>query len=302
MQIQMRDMEYFAAIAKHGQVQRAAAALGLSQPALSKSLKRLEQTLKTSLLKRTPKGVELTSVGKALLSHIDRMRLTLTDIAREATDLSEGRTGQLHVGTGPDLALTIVPYACAALLKDAPMATLRMTAGTADVLLPALSRGEMDLSVNATPLAKYDDLAHEPVIEEQYLVYCSSNHRLAKKKGVTLADLTGEKWTLADSSASLLQQDLHQIFAAEGLPAPKVAVETNSVAFRTLLLPSTDLLGFLPKRAIEKSPAREQLTQLKIKGLSYQRTISICYRKDAYISPIAQRFIDTLKATARAIL
>ena len=296
----MRDMEYFAAIAKHGQVQRAAAALGLSQPALSKSLKRLELTLKTTLLQRTPKGVELTSVGQALLSHIDRMRLTLNDIAREATDLSEGKTGHLHVGAGPDLSLSFVPSACAAFLKDAPSATLQMTVGTADVLLPALSRGDLDLTVSASPLAKYDDLAHEPVMEEQYVVYCSSNHRLAKKKKVVLADLAEERWTLAINSAALLQQDLHNIFASEGLSPPKVVVETNSVAFRTLLLPSTDLLGFLPRRAIEKSPARARLTQLKIEGLSYQRTISVCYRKDAYISPIAQKFIGTLKTTAKA--
>lgn len=302
MQIQLRDMEYFAAIVKHGQVQRAAAALGLSQPALSKSLRRLEQTLKTSLLKRTPKGVELTAVGKALLSHVDRLRLTLDDITREATDLSEGKTGHIHVGTGPDLSLNMLPSACAALLKDAPMATMRMTVGTADVLLPALSRGELDLTVTASPLTGYDDLAQEPVIDEQYVVYCSANHRLAKKKRITLADLTREKWTLAISSGSLQQQDLHRIFAAEGLPAPKIAVETNSVAFRMHLLPSTDLLGFLPKRALQESPARARLVELKVKGLSYQRTISACYRKDAYISPTALRFIDILKTSANVDL
>ena len=75
MQPQLRDIEYFAAIAEHGQVQKAAAALGLSQPALSKSLRRLEQAMKTRLLKRTPHGIELTSVGSALLSRIRKLRL-----------------------------------------------------------------------------------------------------------------------------------------------------------------------------------------------------------------------------------
>ena len=86
MQTQLRDVEYFAAIAEHGQVQRAAAALGLSQPALSKSLRRLELAMNAKLLKRTPKGVELTSVGSALLARVSRLRLSLDDVTREIAD------------------------------------------------------------------------------------------------------------------------------------------------------------------------------------------------------------------------
>jgi len=90
-------MEYFAAIADHGQVQLAAAALGLSQPALSKSLRRLEQAMKSKLLKRTPKGVELTAVGSALLARVRKLRLSVDDISREVADLSEGRAGHLRI-------------------------------------------------------------------------------------------------------------------------------------------------------------------------------------------------------------
>src|SRR4030095_10884208 len=79
----LRDIEYFAVLAEHGQLVRAAEALGLSQPALSLSLRRLEKSAQAKLVRRTPKGVELTDVGTALLAHVQRLRLTPSALPRD---------------------------------------------------------------------------------------------------------------------------------------------------------------------------------------------------------------------------
>src|SRR5262245_40897848 len=125
--MELRDIEYFAVVAEHRSIARAAETLGLSQPALSKSLRRLEASVRAKVVKRTPKGVELTAVGTALLAQVRRLRLTLDDITREAADLSEGRAGHLRIGTTSLQALHFVPTACDALLKEAPKATLTIT-------------------------------------------------------------------------------------------------------------------------------------------------------------------------------
>ena len=88
--MELRDLEYFAAIAEYGHLGRAAEALGLSQPALSKCLRRLEKAVDAKLVMRTPKGVALTSVGAALRTHAKRLSLSLTDVVHEAADLSQG--------------------------------------------------------------------------------------------------------------------------------------------------------------------------------------------------------------------
>ena len=95
----LRDIEYFAVIAEHGHLGRAAEALGLGQPALSVSLRRLEKSAEAKLVKRTPKGVELTDVGRALLTHVGRLQLAREDLARELSDLAHGQAGHLRVGT-----------------------------------------------------------------------------------------------------------------------------------------------------------------------------------------------------------
>ena len=96
MKIELRDIEYFAVIAEHKHVGHAAEALGLSQSALSRSLRRLEAAMHERVVVRTPKGVELTAAGSALLSQIGRLRLAMEDVIREATDLSQGIAGQLR--------------------------------------------------------------------------------------------------------------------------------------------------------------------------------------------------------------
>jgi DNA-binding transcriptional LysR family regulator len=195
MQTQLRDVEYFAAIAEHGQVQRAAAALGLSQPALSKSLRRLEVAMNARLLKRTPKGVELTSEGSALLARVSKLRLSLDDVTREITDLSEGRAGHLRIGMAAVLA-HVVPRVCSTLLKEAPRLTLQLTESPQSALVTALRNGTLDVAVSATADPRQDDLIEERLFDEESAIFASAHHRLANRRQLTLAELAQERWAL----------------------------------------------------------------------------------------------------------
>src|SRR5215207_8301172 len=98
--MELRDIEYFAVLAEHGHFGRAAAALGISQPALSKSLRRLEAVLEVSLMRRTAKRVELTAEGSALASRARELRLSLQSVTQEIKEIDKGRVGQLRIGIG----------------------------------------------------------------------------------------------------------------------------------------------------------------------------------------------------------
>src|SRR6185503_19411936 len=133
--MELRDIEYFATVAQHGHLGRAAEALGLGQPALSMSLRRLEKSARAKLVKRTPKGVELTSVGSALLGHVERLRLARADLARELANLAQGKAGHLRIGVNPmsaDYFAAVYP----ALLNAAPGLTLDITDSDNDVMVP----------------------------------------------------------------------------------------------------------------------------------------------------------------------
>jgi len=294
-----RDIEYFAVVASHGNVGRAAEELGLSQPALSKSLRRLERAVGAKLVKRTPKGIDLTAVGAALFLRARGLRLSLDDIAREAADLVQGGAGRLRLGTSPGLSVNLLPAACAAMLKQAPRLLLEVTVATSEIIVPALSRGELELIVKTDPLTGHDDLVQEHLFKRAFVVLASARHRLARKKQVTVADLAQERWVLSASSPS--KEALCHAFAQNGLAPPTTAVETSSIPFRLHLLPSTDFLCFGPKQSFQGNVSRMPLVELPVIGLSSWQSIGVCYRKDAYLSPAARRFIEILKTSAKEI-
>src|SRR3954453_21801134 len=102
--MELRDIEYFAVIAEHGHLGRAAQALGISQPGMSKSLARLEAAVGVKLVKRTSKGVELTMEGAALQRRAQELRISLQSVTREIKDVGSGRTAHLRIGVGPAIS------------------------------------------------------------------------------------------------------------------------------------------------------------------------------------------------------
>src|SRR5690606_28597640 len=109
--------------------------LGLTQPALSKSVARLERSVGAPLLERTPRGVVLTHVGAALIARAIHIRSAVDGALREAKDLSSGASGLLRVGTGPTAGEHILPSVCAELLRDSPGLYVQIVVGLSDVLL-----------------------------------------------------------------------------------------------------------------------------------------------------------------------
>src|SRR5688572_20660517 len=191
--MELRDIQYFAVVAEHRNVRRAAEALDLSPPALSMSLRRLEKSLGAKLVMRTSKGVELTPVGMALLVQARRIRLTMDDVAREAADLSHGRAGLLRVAASSAVGEEL-PAAYIALSGEAPEVKVQVVTVDNDVSIPMLLKGELDLIFNYVPDPPRTDVAHERLYDEIVVVCASAHHRLARRKRVAMADLVQERW------------------------------------------------------------------------------------------------------------
>lgn len=298
--MELRDLEYFAVVAEHGNLRRAAEALDLSQPALSKTLRRLEQAIGAKLVKRTPKGVELTTVGTAMLQHAQRLQLSRDDITREVADLSQGRVGYLRIGTGPGIAEDLLPATCGALLQNTAKVSFNLTVATNDVLVPALRKGEYDLIVSGIPSTPHEDLVQEPLYTDEFAVFASVRHRLAKRKSVSIADLSQERWALSATNV-VSWRALHNVFEVHRLPPPCVALQSNLTSVRLQTVSCSNLLSFDPRRFMKQAARRLPVTEIRVKELAWSRPVGVSYRRNAYVSPLARRFIEILKATAKEI-
>jgi DNA-binding transcriptional LysR family regulator len=296
--MELRDIEYFTVVAQHGHLGRAAEALGLSQPALSKSLRRLERELGAKLVKRTPKGVELSAEGMALLGGARELRLSVQAIAHEIRDVGGGRIGYLRVGVGPTSSAGMLLEALVPLLNDAPRVRYTIVVSDNDLMVPALRRGELDMSVGYAPRAlPREGLVEEFLFEQQFMVIAAATHPLAGRKVVRLADLGKERWVLSESSL-LAQQRLRRTFVERGLPPPHVAVETRSLALRQQLVAASHLLDYTSRDAFDSAGSSLALKVLPVKELAWRRPVSIVYREGAYLSPAARSFMVAIKAVA----
>ncbi len=292
-----RDLHYFAVVAEHGNLRRAADAIGISQPALSKTLRRLEKSAGTRVVKRTPKGVELTAMGNALLAYARRLQLTMDDVLKEVADLNGGRSGLLRIGANFDAAENLLPIACGILMQRSPEVVIKITAGTNEALVPAVRQGHLDLIIIGIPRSGEIDLIQERLWEDKFVVCAAASHPLSRRKRVIMSDLVQERWALP--SANLLSwQQVFRAFADSGLPPPRVAMETNFRQISLHAIARSGLLGFIPKSELKKTAQGVRLVEIPVKELVWTRQLGVRYRKDAYLSPAARKFIEILKIEA----
>lgn len=298
MNVNLRDLQYFAVVAKHRHLGRAAEALGLSQPALSMCLRRLERYMQTKLVKRTPKGVELTLCGEAVFVQARRLRLSIEDIVREVGHLSEGRAGQLRIGAGASTALDFVPAACAALRKEAAKVSLKIITGERQSLVTSLANGEIDVVVTTIQAFSRSHLCEDFLYDEPFVVFAAASHPLARRKQVAVADLAQERWALS-ATENFSGRGLSELFGKSGLPPPSIALETTNIPSMHHLIANSELLGFAPRQAVRYAAAHYPVLEIRVKDLPITRRIGVLYRNDAYLSPAARRFIEIVQVRAK---
>jgi DNA-binding transcriptional LysR family regulator len=299
--MELRDLEYFVIVAEHGHLGRAADVLGLSQPALSKSLGRLEGAMQVKLFRRSAKGMELTAEGSLLLQRARELRQSLRNVAREISDVSRGHAGHIRVGLGPSVNDQFVLAAFAELLRGGPRITMKVIVSDADEIMPLLHSGQLDVVINILHPAPPAGLVYVPLYQDEQVVCCAANHRLAGRSHVPLVELSNERWALSEPGLPA-QQRLHDVFRANGLEPPRVAFESRSIELRIEAAARSDLLLYTSRARAGGFASRQiALHPLPVKELCWLRPIGVIHRKEPYLPPAVRRLIEILvRATANA--
>lgn len=297
--MEIRDIRYFKEVAAHLNLGRAAQALDMSTTALSKSLRRLEKSVGGKLVRRTPKGVELTEVGAALYAQSGRLQLVLDDIRHESADLVRGRAGRIRVGATPGLSEYCVSEAYAALLKEAPRVSLRANVVASYQFESLLRSGDVDFVVNSVRPSIPADLTCETLFSNRRVVYAAASHRLARRRRVTFADLAEEQWSSDIDAASW--KTLCAQFESRGLKIPQLMLESNSLELRLPVIAASNLLIHSSSIVVQRAKQRYKLVELPVEGFNIQRELGVYYRMDGYLAPAAKRMIEILKEQGRAI-
>lgn len=292
------DLRYFVAVATEGHVGRAAQRLGVTQPALTKGVQRLEASLGLQLFERTSRGMSLTTVGSVFFERARHLCLGLDEAVQEAEDLHLGAIGTIRVGVSPPFADNLVSESFARLLKQRPGAKIRVSISLNDSLLNSLRLGDLDISVNALDDAEPDDLHYQVLFDDELCVVLREHHPLLQKQNLSLADLASWQWALPATQV-LARRRIEARFAENGLPPLDVAFQTDtSMTLAPSVLRRTDLLGLMPRQSL-RSAVGQGLVALDLHKAVWPRRIGVISRRGAYLSPLVQRYVEVLTERAQ---
>lgn len=188
--MELRNIEYFLAVAAEGSMRAAAKTLGLTQPALTKAMRRLEDEAGVSLFDRRSRGVSLTVYGQCFLRHARNIRAGMADAECEIQALRSGTSGLVRIGAGPAWQTRVLPEAIARFRDERPAVQLLIGGGTDDVLKAELRKGALDLVVAAMPEgAEAPDLEGRALLDDEYRVIADAGHPLHANRDARMADL-----------------------------------------------------------------------------------------------------------------
>lgn len=299
-QLRMRSLMIFAVVIQSGGVTRASEMLGLSQPAVTRTIRELEAMLGLTLFRKAGRRRVPSPAGDTLYAYARRL---LADV-RAFTEEVEGREGSGHVRVGVLLAAAarLLPRAIAAAKKRAPFVTISVHEGSGVALLPALSAGEIDMIVGR--ISAFDrsaELRHEVLYEEPIVLCARSQHALFKgaRRWPDVAQIARYPWILPPPGVALRKEIDQALELAQGnLPAD--VVESVSILTNRSLLLGTDTIAFLPSQVVAEDVELGLIRTMHLPFVLSDDPVGITFRSADDLSPAARQFADCVRAAAHA--
>jgi DNA-binding transcriptional LysR family regulator len=262
----LRQIERFVSVMETGSLSVTARLLSLSQPALSKSMRLLEQELDVLLFERVARGVKPTPAGRAFHERARAMAAELRRARDEIEEIKGGSIGRVAIGVapGPGILDRVLPPAIQSIMATRPSLTVRVVSGALVELLPALRRDELDFIVSVIDHDSLDPaLRREVLLRDQVAFVVRPGHPLARSGKVPLEQAIGHRWVLAEDAISLWQE-VEAALTARGGKMVYAPLESNSVRFVKTTILATDYVGLLPSYVLDDSERTERFAVIEI--------------------------------------
>jgi DNA-binding transcriptional LysR family regulator len=298
----LERMVHFLAVIEHGGIGRAAASLNITQPALSKSLRKLEESLGQRLIDRGAFGARPTMFGRSLA---ERARVIVREVRNVKADFSALQnleTGHVSIGAGPSLMTDLLPRAVAKLQRRRPHARVTLREGLMDELLEELAVGALDLAIGGMPDEVSDiKLIREPLFVDPVAVVARADHPLARKEGeLPLRELLAYPWIMP-GGPEILRSDFAALFEGTGLTPPPPTATTNSAHCMKAVVMQGHWLSFMPASLIRIEERRGELAAIRLAAPAWTRRVDAIHRADVTLSPAARALLADLRNACKSM-
>ena len=281
MQLPMdtRKLLYLATVVEQGSLNKAAKCLEVSQPALSKSMDRLESGLGVKLIERRPTGITATAFGELLCSHARLIKEELEFAEARIHNADKNRARVMSVGTLPSLAASVVPLAVSRWRERHPRILLRVVEKLQVELLFGLLRGDLDFIIAQTEFYDLiDGLKQRVIFRDRLRVFARAKHRVFRLAKPTWGDLAKFPW-VCPMVGGRQRTVLEKLLSSEGVDLPQQLIECGSIDFTKALVAASDHLALLPEHAATSDGTKSKLKPLRIAVPALRRDIAVVFRE-----------------------
>lgn len=296
--LRMRQLALIVAIDDLHSLRKVAEAMSLSQPAATKMLQEIEETLGVTLFERLSRGMQATVFGESVIRYARLIVSDLDNLRKELAAQEAGGVGNISVGAIMAPAPGILARAIVDLKRRFPRLKIGVHVDTSDMLLQLLEQGKLDIVLGRIPDARaHEELDFEVLDNEALSVVAGHNHPLARSRRLLLNDLEDLPWILQPMT-SPMRQLLEREFRDAGMATPANLVETASILTMTTLLQETEMVAVVPATIAKHYAVAGMLSILPVRLKFQLEPYGIVTRKERIPPPAVRIFQECLRTLA----
>lgn len=298
-QVKIHQLRAFVEVAQQGSIRGAGRVLNLSQPALTKSIKELEEGIAAQLFIRRSKGVTLTECGESFYQHA---RLILEELRSAQDDIRQRQgqlAGQINIGMGASIARLLMPAVISRFHQQHPQVKVRIMEGQLVSMINELRQGELDFTINTYYQGPYDhEFTFEKLFEKPFAIFCRAGHPAIEADSIN--GLLKYSWTMPTPRGSYYKQ-LEEMFSHRD-QIPRIGVVCETFSSCISLVAQSDFLSILPQELGCDPLLANRLVMLAVKEPLPKATYYLIQRRDSRQTPLTTSLITQFRRHARQVI
>lgn len=289
--MEFRDLKSFMEVAVHKSFTKAAKQSYLTQSALSKAVKKLEDELQVSLFERSTRQLQLTDAGRLVYQQGHKALAAISELNVLLDELKDLSSGKIKIGVPPLIGTLFFPSIAQRFHQKHPIVSLELVEYGAKQIGKLVEEGEIDLGIVVLPVNE-DKFNTYPFIEDEFVLYLHENHKLTSQKNIYLNELRNEKFILFSEDFSLHD---YIIQACEEVGfTPDISYQSSQWDLMIELVSSNLGITLLPKSVYDKQ-TKKNVKVIPINHPTLRWRLGIITKKESYQSFALKELLDILE-------
>lgn len=292
----IRHLNYFSEVAKHQSFTKAAAALHVSQPSLSKAIKSIEEQLGVPLFYRSSRQLELTDAGKAVLVNAKKVLEAFRDLTSELTDIMELKKGEIRIGIPPMMGAVFFSRSISRFKEAYPLVDLTLTEVGTKIIHRHVEDGSLDIGLVCNVPLQKDNIESIELSKDPLMLILHRDHPLALKKSVRFDDLRDEPFILYRNDFSLHDRIVEE--CAKHRFYPHVVCESSQKDFMVEMVEAKMGIALLPSKICARLH-NSQIVSVPFEQPTVFLELGMIWKKNEHVPFAVREFIRmTLEPTS----